>query len=102
MGNGTRIYAKDSNVVARKIAGEMVLVPIRHRTGDLQFIYNLNEVAGRIWELIDGQRTLEDITKIIVEEYDVEYAQATEDIRGFTAKLKEPGFIKDNTPVPDG
>jgi hypothetical protein len=95
------IYVKNPNIVARKIANEMVLVPIRQKTGDLQCIYNLNDVAGRIWELIDDKQTLEDIAGIIVEEYEVEYNRAVEDTVGFTMQLEETGLIKANTSVPD-
>ena len=43
-------FVKDPNIVSRKIAGEVILVPIRKNVGDLESIYTLNEVAARIWE----------------------------------------------------
>ncbi len=98
----SQVYVKDPNIVARKIAGETVLVPIRQNTGDLQCIYNLNGVAGRVWELIDAQRTLEDIVSIIIEEYEVDYTQAIEDTLGFTTQLNETGLIKTNIAVLGG
>ena len=49
-----RRYAKDPNMVFRDIEGEMILVPIRRRTADLESIYTLNETGARIWELLDG------------------------------------------------
>ena len=53
-----RCFQKDPNIVSRKIADEVILVPIRHNVGDLESIYTLNEVGARIWELVDGQRKL--------------------------------------------
>ena len=44
--------------ISRKIANKFILVPIRQKADDVESIYNLNEVAARIWELIDGQRQL--------------------------------------------
>lgn len=61
MRNGTTIYAKNSNIVARKIVGEMVLVPISQKVGDLASIYTLNEVGACIWELVDGMVTVEQL-----------------------------------------
>ena len=66
-----RRYAKDPNMVFRDIEGEMILVPIRRRTADLESIYTLNETGARIWELLDGQHTLREIRDTIVQEYEV-------------------------------
>ena len=44
--------------MARQIAGEYILVPIRQSAGEVESIYTLNEVGTRIWELLDGQRSL--------------------------------------------
>jgi hypothetical protein len=89
MENSTRIYAKDSNMVARKIAGEMVLVPIRQNVGDLASIYNLNEVGARIWELVDGKATAGQIKDRIVEEYEVTPEQAEADLMEFLNQLEQ-------------
>ena len=66
-----RRYKKDPNMVFRDIEGEMILVPIRRRTADLESIYTLNETGSRIWELIDGQHTLREIRDVIAQEYEV-------------------------------
>jgi len=84
-----RCYEKDPNIVFRAIAGEMILVPIRRRTADLQSIYTLNETAGRIWELMDGQRTLGEIRDTIVKEYDVTTDEAEADLAELVAYLEQ-------------
>ena len=65
-------YAKSPSIVYREIAGESILVPIRNNVGDLESIYTLNETASRVWELIDGDRSLGEIRDAIVDEYEVE------------------------------
>lgn len=102
MSDISRVYIKEPSIVARKIAGELVLVPIRQNTGDLQCIYNLNEVAARIWELIDAQRSLEDIVSVIVEEYEVDHAQASNDVEVLAVQLKEMGLITTSMTIPGG
>jgi len=99
MGNGARIYAKNSNMVARKIAGEMVLVPIRQSVGDLASIYNLNDIGGRIWELIDGKATAGQIKDRIVEEYEVAPEQAEADLTEFLSQLEHMKAVSPVTPV---
>jgi hypothetical protein len=89
----SRVYAKDPNMVARKIAGEMVLVPIREGTGDLVSIYTLNTVGACIWELIDGVATVAQVRDAIVAAYKVTPEQAEADILEFLAELEQFGAI---------
>jgi len=86
-------YRKTDSIISRKIDDEFILVPIRHDVGELSSIYTLNEVAARIWELIDGQSTGEDIREKIVEEYEVESRTAEEDIRYYLTQMETHGFI---------
>ena len=97
MSDISKVYTKDPNIVNRKIAGEMVLVPIRHNVGDLACIYNLNEVGGRIWELIDGGVTAGQIRDKIVEEYEVTPEEAEVDIIEFLNQLKQVGAVSSAT-----
>ena len=80
---------KDPNIVFRDLEGETILVPIRRRTANLQSIFTLNETAGRIWELIDGQRSLAQIRDAIVEEYDVCPGDAETDLLELVDYLKD-------------
>jgi hypothetical protein len=75
-----RVYTKSDSIVFRKIGDEFILVPIRHNVGDLDSIFTLNETAARIWELIDGKRTLREIKNMMVEEFDVMPAAAANDL----------------------
>ena len=84
-----RRYKKDPDIVFRAIEGEMILVPIRRRTADLESIYTLNETGARIWELIDGQHTLREIRDIIAQEYEVTPEEAEADLAEFMAYLEE-------------
>ncbi len=82
-------YKKDPDIVFRAIAGEMILVPIRRHIANLESIYTLNETAGCIWQLIDGQRTLGEIRDTIVQEYDVTPEEAEADLAELVAYLDQ-------------
>ena len=84
-----RRYQKDPNIVSRKIAKEVILVPIRNRIGDLENIYTLNEVAARIWELIDGKKNVSQIIDTIIDEFDVSAEEAEQDLSEFIQKLEK-------------
>lgn len=87
-------YKKDPSIVFREIAGEMILVPIRQNVGDLESIYTLNETAARVWELLDGQRTLREIRDELVQEFEVEADQAQQDLVELLEQLESVGAVK--------
>jgi len=82
------IYHHDPSIVARNIAGEVILVPIRNNVGDLDSIYTLNETAAFVWERLDGVRTLAEVVAALVAEYEVEPAQAGQDVLALIAQLE--------------
>ena len=62
-------------MVHRDILGESILVPIRQNVGDLESIYSMNETASRAWALIDGDRSLHEISDLITREFEVNQEQ---------------------------
>lgn len=83
-----KIYTKSDSIVSRKIADEVILVPIRQDVGDLESIYTLNEVAACIWELVDGKSTVKEIRDVIVSEYEVPPIEVEKDIMGCLRELE--------------
>lgn len=53
-------------------------------------LYWLNPVASRVWELADGQNSIEDIAALLCQEYEVDRETAVRDteemVETFTAK----------------
>lgn len=80
-------YRQASDLVAREIAGEVLLVPIRDNVGDLQSIYTLNETGAFIWSRMDGAQTLAEIRDAMVEEFDVSADKAWTDLLEFVDGL---------------
>lgn len=89
-----KCFTKKDVMVERKIADEFILVPIRQHVADLESIYVLNEVGGRIWELVDGKRPIKEIRDIIVKEFEVSSEQAEADLREFLEQLQNIGGIE--------
>lgn len=84
-----KVFKKNDSMVFRKIADEYILVPIRQNVGDLESIYTLNEVAARIWELIDGEIKVGEIKEKIIEEFEVMPEEAEKDIMEHLMQLEE-------------
>ncbi|OLB94218.1 MAG: hypothetical protein DMD91_22680 [Candidatus Rokuibacteriota bacterium] len=86
-------YARDPDFVSRRIADEVIVLPIRKNLGDLESIYTLNEVGARIWELFDGRRSLREIRDILTSEYEVTAQAATGDLAMFVEHLTAIGAL---------
>ena len=86
-------FAKDTRIVTRCIAGETVIVPIRHDTANLDSIYTLNEIGTVIWNLLDQQASFDQMVQSIAGEYEVSTEQAAEDIYDFLQKLQTAELI---------
>ncbi len=83
-----KVYKKSDSIVSRKIADEFILVPIRQNVGDLESISTLNEVAARIWELIDGKMKVREIKDKIIKEFEATPQQAEKDLIEYLQQLE--------------
>ena len=61
-------FVRSESVVHRQIAGESILVPIHKRVEEADAIFTLNEVASRFWELLNEDRTFDEISKQLLKE----------------------------------
>lgn len=80
--------------MARQIAGEFILVPIRQSAGEVESIYTLNDVGTRIWELLDGQRSLFQIRDLLVDEFEVSSDEAEADLLEFMQGLESVAAVQ--------
>ena len=94
-----KAFIKDDNLMARDIAGETLIVPIRNRIGDLNSIYTLNEVSARIWQMIDGSTCVNQIIDAIRAEYDVVEEEVAGDVIELLGSMEAEGLIR---PAKDG
>jgi hypothetical protein len=89
----TGAFVRNKSVVCRKIEDETLVVPIRGGVGDLNSIYSLNPLGARIWQLLDTELSLDQITRHIVDEYEVTFTQAQSDITEFLGELLSMGLV---------
>jgi hypothetical protein len=80
-------------VVAREMAGEILIVPIRGKVGDLASIYSFNASGSFIWNLLEFPQTLAQLATAIAAAFEIELAQAEDDVARFVAEMKSAGLI---------
>ncbi|MBU2487769.1 MAG: PqqD family protein [Proteobacteria bacterium] len=81
-------------VVARTIAGETLLVPIRGDLADMQRIFSVSPVAAFIWERLDGKMTCQDLAREVSEEFEVSLEEALPDVEAFAQRLVSAGLAR--------
>ena len=89
------IFRKRGEIVARDIAGEKILVPVRGKLADMQRIFSLDPVAAFLWGQIDGKQDLQMILAKVIEDFEVEREDAASDLREFVTELLDAGLIEE-------
>ena len=88
------ICAPSEDVVARKIEGEIVIVPLASGIGDAEDeLYSLNETGQAIWKRLDGTRTLGAVVDTIAQEFDTPRAELEADVLGFCGEMVRRGIL---------
>jgi hypothetical protein len=90
-----KVFQKTDNIVSRRIAGELFLVPISGDLANMQRIFALTAVAEFIWEKLDGRMNLDEIRRDVLGRFDVPEEQAEADIKEFVAELLNEGLARE-------
>jgi len=89
-----RCYQREPSVVARNIADEVILVPIRNNVADFDQAYTLNDIGGYIWKLIDGKTKVKEIKESITKEFGVTPERSEKDLIYFLSQLEKLKLIR--------
>lgn len=75
--------------ILRDIAGDNLLVPVGEATQRLNGMIHLTETAAFIWNHINDNeaKDLEELVKMLTDEYEVDEETARNDVFGFTKEL---------------
>lgn len=89
-----QIPSRSPSVVTRKTGNEYIIVPVTDNIADMDSIFTLNETGAFIWEQIDGEKSVEEIIRLVVDEFEIDRDTATKDVLGFLGTMKEYMIIK--------
>jgi len=81
-------YCPSTNVVAREIDGEMVIVPLTGGIGDLSDdLFTLNDTGKAIWMACDGTATLAQVVEHLCAVYAAPREVIERDVWGLVEEL---------------
>ena len=88
------MLVRSQSVVARVIAGETLIVPVRAKVGDLSSIYSFNGTGTLIWKLLESPKTVRQLADAIANAYEVVPEQAERDVAEFVGEMKTVGLVE--------
>ena len=84
----TTVLSRRSGLMTADMNGSAVMMDIM--TGKY---YNLGEVGGRIWEILEEPMTVTALVGKLTDEYDISANQCRADIEPFLSTLLERGLL---------
>ena len=94
-------WHRAKTVIARRVAGETVLVPIASRSDDPEFkrarLYVLNETGEYLWSLLDSPRSTHELAQNLTRVFDTADASARSDVEVFLEALRDIGAVRQVT-----
>ena len=87
-------YRRNKDFVSRQIAGEFLLIPVTNRLVGSDSLFVLNEVGARIWELIDTGRSVREIKRLLLEEFETSEGELQQDLFRLLGQLHQIGAIQ--------
>src|SRR5215204_4600982 len=95
-------WQRATAIIARRVAGETVLVPLAKRAENPEFksarLYVLNETGEYLWSLLDNPRTTADLARNLTLAFETTAGRAHSDVETFLAALRHIGAVRE---VPD-
>lgn len=93
-----RTLVRAPGVIARTIAGETILVPVRRRAQEMG-LFTLNASGSFVWSRLDGSCSLASIARALCDAYEIDAPTADADVAAFAADLERAGCAQ---PAPAG
>lgn len=83
------VLVRNERLAWRVLEGEAVILYPEAGT-----LHRLNATGTRMWELLDGQRSLAEVAAGLATEYDVAPADAVRDLQAVAADLIAAGLVE--------
>ena len=83
------LISATKNAVYCNVGDEVVILSMED-----EFYYGLNPVGAFIWNLIQEPKTIDEIEKAILNEYDVEEETCNNDLKEIIKELMDKGLVE--------
>jgi hypothetical protein len=87
------VFAQKPDIVTRRIAEQVILVPIKGKVADMQRIFMLNTVGDFVWRQLSESIPLKNICDHVRDNFMVTAGQARQDVCEFIDRLIDLDLI---------
>lgn len=87
------VHRQAPGVVLRRVAGEILLIPVKGKVADMERIFVLNPTGELVWEGLARPCPLREIVDEITAAYDVTEETAEADALEFVEELLKAGLV---------
>jgi hypothetical protein len=83
-------YIRKQTTSSGELDGELFIIDVQ--TGKY---YSLNPVANRIWEILETEKTTEEVVNTLLEEYDIDKDTCHKEVKTYIEELKNKTLINE-------
>ena len=80
-------FERKPEMVARRVAGEIILVPIKRQIKEDPCLYTLDEMAAFLWEKLERGSTGSELVEALLAQYSVSRELVAQDVQKFLEEL---------------
>lgn len=84
-----------SDFTLREITGDYIVIPTGENYLDFGAVISLNDSGAFLWNMLQEEKSFDDLTESLINEYGIDNTTAQEDVKDFINLLKEHGLICD-------
>ena len=89
--NDSSIISAAKEQISSDLGGEAIILNLKSGV-----YHGLNEVAAKIWNIIQNPKSVNDVRTILLEEYEVDFQQCDRDLKELLQELTKVGLIEIN------
>lgn len=79
--------------IFKKAKDAGVVIPIGKRSGKFHGMVTLNETGCFLWELLQDERTEDELVAALADNYDTDADRARADVKAFLLKLRDADLL---------
>ena len=88
------MYKLKNGFMIREIGNQIMAVPVGKQTSEIHGMIALSESAKLLWEVLRNGATVEELTDVLMENYEVERSVAVADVENFIKLLSAQGALE--------
>lgn len=78
---------RKKDFIMQNVGGENLLVPVGARVMDMNGLLTLNDTAAFVWELLAEERSLNELSAAVAEQFDVDPETGRADMQTFVDEI---------------